>query len=475
MSRSVAGPSRSGPTEHRLIHIPITLRLKLVVALASLATLATVAIGATSYRTTMIQLDAEVDRSLRQALDSIESRVSSSGQRVTILDIVPANRPARPRSFDRILVQVVDADGSVRATSAETPLPVSAVDVAIASGSREETTRSITIDGEPFRVLTSPVASGVAVQFARSTEEVNRVLTTIRNRTLVSVSLIVAMATIGGWLIANRATRRLERLIRAAEEVAETGRLDVPAPNVGDDEVGRLGAAFAEMLAALRSSREAQTQLVQDAGHELRTPLTSLRTNIALLRRADQLPEDVLRQVIADLDSEARELSALVDEIVELATEQPRDEPEGPVDLADLARVVADRAGRRTGRTIDVAVEGRAPVTGRAGSIERALSNLIDNAAKFSEPDSPIEVVVDGGRVEVHDRGIGISDADRRRVFDRFYRSVDARSRPGSGLGLAIVQAVAESHGGRAEARPREGGGTTMLLELPTDDVPDED
>src|SRR5690606_29495719 len=114
------------------------------------------------------------------------------------------------------------------------------------------------------------------------------------------------------------------------------------------------------------------------------------------------------------------------------------------------------RAIRRTGREIDVDVVTTAPVTGRAGSIERAVWNMVDNAAKFSEADAPIDVVVDGGTVEVHDRGIGIPPSDLPRVFDRFYRSVEARSRPGSGLGLAIVRAVAESHGGRASARARE-------------------
>lgn len=448
----------------------MTLRLKLVVALASLATLATIAIGATSYRTAADQLDAEVDRSLRQARDSVESRMGSGGRRVAILDMVPSPALSRPRSFDRILVQVIDTDGPVLATSADTPLPISTADRAIAAGTTAESTRSVEVDGEPFRVLTTPFGNGIAVQFARSTEEISRVLTTIRNRTLVSVSLIVALATIGGWLIANRATRRLERLTRTAEEVATTGRLDVPAPAAGEDEVGRLGGAFAEMLAALRRSREAQTQLVQDAGHELRTPLTSLRTNIALLRRFDELPPDVREQVVADLDLEAKELSVLVDEIVGLATEQPRDEPRVDVDLGALVAGVVERTERRTGRRIAADLDRAGVVAGRPASIERAVGNLLDNAAKFSPEETAIEVRVEGATVEVADRGIGIPDVDRPRVFDRFFRSIEARSRPGSGLGLAIVRAVAEDHGGRAEARARDGGGTMMTLVLAPDE-----
>ena len=443
----------------------MSLRVKLVVALAALATLATVAIGATTYRNASAQLHGEVDRSLQTALDT-----ATRGRRVTIVELVPRANGNRPRSFDRILVQIVDGDGRVVRTTADPPLPVDAIDVAIARGLDEESIRDVELDDEPFRVLTSALDGGSAVQFARSTEEVHRVLATIRNRTLVSVGVIVALATLLGWLIARRATRRLERLTRTAEEVASTGRLDVPAPSVGDDEVGRLGAAFAEMLAALRRSREAQTQLVQDAGHELRTPLTSLRTNIALLRRYGELPPDVQAQVVADLDSEARELSLLVDEIVELATEQPRDEPWVSIALGELVTRVADRVGRRTGREIDVDAGTDVGVTGRPGAIERAVANLLDNAAKFSDEGTPIEVRVRGGTVDVLDRGIGIAPADLPRVFDRFYRAVDARSRTGSGLGLAIVRAVAEEHDGRVAAVARDGGGTVVTLVLPTDE-----
>lgn len=456
----------------------MTLRLKLVVALASLAILATIAIGVTSYQTTSVQLEEEIDRSLRQARDQIEALIEGRPQVTILLESLPSDPTSRPRDFDRIIVQAFGADGAVLARSTDTAVPIDEVDRSIAAGSRPEQTRTIEVDDELFRVMTTPYGNGVAVQYARSMEETHRVLDTIRVRTLVSVGLIGALATIGGWLIANRATRRLERLTRTAEVVASTGRLDVPTPEAGVDEVGRLGGAFAAMLAALRRSRDAQTQLVQDAGHELRTPLTSLRTNIALLRRFDELPDDVREQVVADLDSEARELSVLVDEIIGLAIDQPRDEPEGPVDLAALVAGAVDRTERRTGRRITVelatAAERRddgppATITGRAASIERAVTNLLDNATKFSDDATPIEVRVDGGRIEVSDRGIGIPAADLHRVFDRFYRTVEARSRPGSGLGLAIVQSVADDHGGRTEVTPRAGGGTTIALVLPTD------
>lgn len=457
----------------------MTLRLKLVIAISGLAAFATVVIGATTYRATEEALDAEVDRSLQQALASIEARVRE-GVRRPFLEVVPESSEARPRTFERILLQLVSEDGDVVATSAETALPVDEVDQDVASSIESaEVTRTITIDGEPHRELVSPIAvigpdlrpdgSGYALQLVRSTAEVERVLDSIRTRTLVLVLIVVAGGTIAGWLVAQRATRRLERLTRTAEEVALTGRLDVDTPEAGPDEVGRLSGAIAGMLGALRRSREAQTQLVQDAGHELRTPLTSLRTNISLLRRIDELPPETRAQVLADLDEEAKELSVLVDELVELATDQRRHEAVTSVDLGALAEAVADRVRRRTGREIVVAVTEPAVVEGRPGALDRAVGNLVDNACKFSDPPTVVEIDVRGATVAVLDRGIGIPDEDLPRVFDRFYRSIGARSRPGSGLGLAIVSAVADDHGGRVEAGPREGGGTRMALVLPPD------
>ncbi len=447
----------------------MTLRLKLVIAISGLAALATIAIGASTYRTTEAQLDAEVDRSLQQALASIEARIIQ-GVPSRYEELVPRSSPSRPRTFERILLQIVNDDGEVVATSAEAPLPVDEIDRRVASSVQAvEVTRTISIDGDPYRELTSPISDGFALQLVRSTEEVERVLDSIRLRTLTSVLVVVAGGVIAGWLVAQRATRRLEHLTRTAEAVALTGRLDVPTPEAGPDEVGRLSGAIAGMLGALRRSREAQTQLVQDAGHELRTPLTSLRTNISLLRRIDELPPETRDQVIADLDTEARELSVLVDELVELATDQRRQEAVTSIDLASLAETVAERVRRRTGREIVVATTEPATIQGRAAALDRAVGNLVDNACKFSDPPSVVEIDVRGATIAVLDRGIGIPAEDLPRVFDRFYRAVGARSRPGSGLGLAIVSAVADDHGGRVEAGPREAGGTRTALVLPPD------
>ncbi len=221
------------------------------------------------------------------------------------------------------------------------------------------------------------------------------------------------------------------------------------------------------MLLRLGQAREDQQRLVQDAGHELRTPLTSLRTNVSLLRQFEAMPPEVRERVIADLDGETRELTTLVDEVVTLAVAVPADSPMTTVELAPMARSVAARARRRTGRDVTLAVDDSV-VLGHEALLARAMWNLVENACKFSPDGAPIELAVDRGAVRVRDRGPGIAAADLGHVFDRFYRSTSARSLPGSGLGLAIVRDVAESHGGHAFAANRPGGGAEVGFWVPT-------
>ena len=221
------------------------------------------------------------------------------------------------------------------------------------------------------------------------------------------------------------------------------------------------------MLDALRTSRAQQRRLVEDASHELRTPLTSLRTNIEVLRRADAHPEAEIDEILSDVDSELRELSDLVTELVELATDADRsDEPLQEVGLGSLVEGVAERARRRTGRAIDVTTDSNR-ISAWPSMIERAVSNLIDNAHKWSPDGEAVTVSVVGTRVTVLDNGPGIPDSDLPRIFDRFYRSDEARSKPGSGLGLAIVAQLVQAHDGEVFAANRPGGGAEVGFQLP--------
>jgi len=456
----------------------VSLRVKIVLLLAALAATATIAIGVASYTTTRHELNETVDASLEAAAAMYTERGGFDFDGDGDGDDVrpgPGQGPGdghgpghgRPRSFEQVLVQTIDADGNVLTSPDSGALPVSDADLAVAASTDPdaEAHHEVEIDGEPFRMLTVAYDDGAA-QFARSLREGEQALERILHSMIVAVLVVTTISLLAGWFIARQVTRRLEDLTAAAGEVASTGRLDVAVPVDGNDETGQLGRAFSGMLDALLRSKQEQQQLVQDAGHELRTPLTSLRTNVSVLRRRnDSLTGEQREQVLADLDSETRELTDLVNELVELATDRRDDEPVQPVRLGDIAERAAARARRRFGRDVQVVADDSL-LDGRPMALERAVQNLVDNACKFSD-DGPIEVTVASGRVEVRDHGPGLTDADIPHLFDRFYRSVEMRSKPGSGLGLAIVQSVVDAHGGTTFAGNADGGGAEIGFTLP--------
>ncbi len=436
----------------------MSLRLKLMLSLIVLAVGATLAIGVASYTTTRHELEQTVDRSL----DSASRRLDGFN-----LPQAPG-RPNRPGTFEQILVQRLAPDGSIAEAPESGELPVTAADLRVATSVDPDamSRHNIEIDGEHFRVLTVRTGNGGgAVMLARSLDEVERSLESILRSTLWAVIVVAVVSALVGWLIARQVTRRLTRLTIVAGVVASSGRLDVEVPTDGADESGKLGRAFAGMLQSLQRSKREQHQLVQDASHELRTPLTSLRTNVAVLRRGfEQLQPEAREQLLADLDSETRELSDLVNELVELATEARDDEPLQPMRLVDVVDRAAERTRRRFSRDVEVTADASL-IDGRPGALERAVQNLLDNACKFA-PSGAIEVTVADGTVTVRDHGPGLVEADIPHLFDRFYRSVQMRGMPGSGLGLAIVKSVAEAHGGTVFARNAAGGGAELGIKL---------
>ena len=277
----------------------------------------------------------------------------------------------------------------------------------------------------------------------------------------------IALAVVLSRLATRTAIRPVTQLTETAEHVATTRDLSRRIEAQGEDEVSRLATSFNTMLEALERSQRAQRQLVADASHELRTPLTSLRTNLEVLARGgppDAGDRDRLR---ADLVAQLEELTALVGDLVELARDE---EPEAPaVEDVRLDRLVAaavERA-RRHAPAVTFATELEpALVQGVPPRLDRAVANLLDNAAKWSPPGGVVDVRLHDGELTVRDRGPGISGR-RGQVFDRFFRADSARGRPGSGLGLAIVRQVAEFHGGTVAAEAADGGGALLRLRLP--------
>lgn len=437
----------------------MSLRWRLALILAAVVAAAVAIASTAAYLSAERELREGIDRALVQQADDIPL-------------VPPARQPPRG---DRPLpgdAQTLSDDGQIISSTADEPLPVDDVDIAVAEGRLGRTFRDVTIDGEPYRILTTPRPFG-AVQVARDLAELADTLDRLRNRLLVLGLIGAAVAAATGWLVASRFTRPIRRLTSATTTLAD-GEVSVdPIPVDRHDEVGELAESFNTMTAALARSRRQQQQLVMDASHELRTPLTTLRTNIELLLRAPDLASDDRRQALETATLEIEELTALVAELVELATEQRGETTAADpasfesVDLGRLAGAVVDRARRRTGRTIQLALDQPATVRGVPARLTRALSNLLDNADKFSPPDRPIDVTVQGSSIVVEDQGPGVDPADRERIFDRFHRADTARTLPGSGLGLAIVAQIATDHGGHVSVDDREGGGARFTLALP--------
>jgi two-component system sensor histidine kinase MprB len=371
------------------------------------------------------------------------------------------------------VIRLVGADGTVVRTNSPLELPVDQLDLQLAGTLAGTRFRTVEIDGVPYRLHTVSVASG-ALQVARPLTGTYEVLQDLRRRTIWQVVLISVAAALTGVLIARSVSRPLVKLTRAAEQVGATGQLDVAVEGAGRDEVGRLTTAFHQMLTALARSRTEQQRLVQNAGHELRTPLTSLRTNLDVLRRHPGLDAETQSRLLDDLGRDTDELVSLVNEVIEVASGERDESPPRPVELATVVRRAAQRLERRTGRNVVLDLDG-SWVHARPEALDRAVSNLLDNAAKFDTTGGPIDVRVSGGRVEVSDRGPGIPASDLPHVFERFHRSVEARSLPGSGLGLAIVRDVVERDGGEVFVANRDGGGACVGFRLPTVPAPVDD
>jgi two-component system sensor histidine kinase MprB len=277
----------------------------------------------------------------------------------------------------------------------------------------------------------------------------------------------IFIAALLGLLVTRAVLRPVRRLTEASEHVAETRDLSERMDASGRDELARLAASFNTMLEALEDSLRAQRQLVADASHELRTPLTSLRTNIEVLARADALPPEERETLLADVVEQLTEMSTLVSELVQLARgDQPAGEPE-TVRLDELVMESVERARRNSPRVTFATELYESTVEAVPAALERAVGNLLDNAAKWSPPGGTVEVAVVDHEVAVRDHGPGIDETDLPFVFDRFYRAPSARGMPGSGLGLAIVQQVAKTHGGEVVVERPGDGGTLMRLKLP--------
>jgi two-component system sensor histidine kinase MprB len=323
---------------------------------------------------------------------------------------------------------------------------------------------NVTIQDQHFREYARAVPGGAIATIA-PLDATDRALRRIKFWAFLIGGLGIAAGAGLAAAVAGAGLRPVRRLTAAAETVAATGNLAERVHVAGGDELGRLATRFNAMLAALEESVGRQRRLVADASHELRTPLTAARTNVDLVREG-KLPEDEVHRALEEASVELGSLTSLVSDLVELARGEERKLRIEDVQLDDLVASAVERARSRWPEATFVTSLSPAHVCVDPVLVERAIGNLLDNAAKYSPAGAPIEVAVRDGSVLVSDHGPGIADEDLPRVFDRFYRAAAARATPGAGLGLAIVREAAEAHGGTATA---ENGttGARFRLTLP--------
>jgi two-component system sensor histidine kinase MprB len=444
----------------------VTFRTRVITATVAAAAIAVILACFASYFTTRSLLFHSVDESLIQA----------------------SKQPASPHNDDRPVGSYSEIVLPSGQTLPSSNVPVDATIMSVAKGKSPRVIRTVTFDGQDYRELIVPLPADSVVNCSTGSTGICQISTTSAQLYVVDVTggitelshlvatlmlvaaagLLIALAL--GFFLARQALHPLEEVTDEIESVATTNDLQYRLQEGDEDELGRLRRVFNRLLQSVDSSQTLQRQLVLDASHELRTPLTSLRTNAQVLSRADELNPVELHQITDDMVTQVDELAALVSDLGELARGE-RSEGELEVlrldDSIDECVETARTYARIRDITIEVAVESSL-VRARHDRLNRAISNLLTNAVKFTPVGGRIAVRSAHGTVTVADSGPGISEDDRAFVFDRFWRSPSARSLPGSGLGLSIVaQVVAEITGTVSVDRDPALGGARFTIRLP--------
>lgn len=288
---------------------------------------------------------------------------------------------------------------------------------------------------------------------------------------LFGLLLLAAGVGLGAYPVARRLTRRLERLQAGVEELG-AGQLHARVPVEGRDEVARLAERFNVAAERIEALVNAQRALLANASHELRSPLARVRLALELLADGakDGANGEPQRRLRDEVQRDIGELDALIDEILlasRLDAQAAVGQPQPRFDVLDLTALVAEESARFEARLDGTAVH----VAGDARLLRRLVRNLLENARRYGSG-RPIDVALrnaDGAaELTVADRGPGVPDDERQRIFEPFYRARGAGESAGAvGLGLALVARIATLHGGRAECRARDGGGSVFRVTLP--------
>lgn len=444
----------------------ITFRARLVVAAIIAVVVAIILASLAAYFATEHSLVASLDATLENQVkhDAIQHAQDAT-------------------NFGEI-AQVVNGSGVVVTSSTNVnsaPLPITDQVRAVANGTANAFYATVEVNGSDWRQYVHPATYSnpnvfppqlnvpAALQLATPLAPVNNQLAHLRWVLAVVAICGLVLAIVLGWLVGQTALRPLNSLTEAMEEVAETTDVSKRLEEGGVDELGRVRRAFNRLLAALQRSRESQRLLMLDTTHEIRTPLTSLRTNMEVARRIEELPPEERKVLVDDVLAQMDELTKLVGDMAELSRGELHETPPEVIRLDQLVEeciALAITHGRPRDISFELSIDSTC-VMGRYDRVSRAVSNLLDNAIKWSPDGGSVEVTCREQAVWVRDHGPGIAPDDLPHIFDRFYRAPTARSLPGSGLGLAIVAQVAAEEGGAINAGNAPDGGAYLVLSMP--------
>ena len=443
----------------------MTLRNRVAVAAAVGVLVVVAAVSGVLYFSYAASLHSRVDAALvdaaQQASTIAQNIKQSAGKSQSAPDFT------EPVIVGSVAVQLIPGPVAVGQPSQFGPLDNRDVDVA--NQVQPAYFADASDGGNQFRVYTAAMSGAGLVRTSRSADADNGAL---RNAALLLAGLTVAAAGVtygAARLTAGRILRPIAELTAAAEHVAQTRDLTARLRSAGtSDEVGRLTTSFDTMLAALHESVTAQRQLVADASHELRTPLTSITTNLDLLEDGAGLADPQAPALVRAAREQAGELDQLITDLLDLARYHESTPHRETVRL-DL---LTDEAVRRMRQRVpDAAIDTELHpclVHVDPAAVDHAISNLVDNAIKWTPPGAAVRVVVEDGQVSVTDQGPGIADEDLPHIFERFYRAPAAQGMPGAGLGLAIVGGVVHANDGTVAVRTGPHGSAFTLAFPPS-------
>ena len=428
---------------------------RLRVTLFTAAAVAVAAIGASvaMYFVVQDQLIMQVNKNLVAAASG-PIREPGGPFRRGPGDQTVSNRP-------EVFGQIINASGTVVQGDGGYSFPamVTAEVKDVAAGKRPEFYATAVATDARFQIYVKPIQGG-AIEVVQELAPIDAALAQTRLLLIAFAAGAILLAAALGALIGRAALAPVKRLTATVEEVTKTRDLSRRVAAQGRDELSRLGTSFDAMLGQLETSLRSQRQLVADASHELRTPLTALRTNLELLERGQPTDPVERQQLLGDLVTQMERLTTLVGDLIEVARDEETPMPFEELKLDEVVHEVVDDVSFRYPKVHFNVTASPTSINGVKVRVARAITNLLDNAAKYSPAGATVDVMVANGEISVRDHGPGIAAEDATRVFDRFWRSNDARQLPGSGLGLSIVKDVAESHGGSVTLeRPIDGGG----------------